>query len=42
LKERLAPYVREAGGELGLCELTEKVGMQRQVAGGGRTVEVMP
>jgi len=42
LKERLAPYVREAGGELGLGELTEKVGMQRQVAGGGRTVEVMP
>ena len=42
LKERLSPYVREVGGELGLRELTKDVGRKRQVAGGGRRVEVMP
>jgi len=46
LKERLAPYVREVGGELGLTtpEEPEEEGtsLQAQVAGGGRRVEVMP
>jgi RNA polymerase sigma-70 factor, ECF subfamily len=45
LKQRLAPYVREVGGELGLAvqEEEEKTGsLQSQVAGGGRRVEVMP
>ena len=46
LKERLAPFVREAGKELGLTvsEVTndryEK--LQSQVSVGGRRVEVMP
>jgi RNA polymerase sigma-70 factor (ECF subfamily) len=43
LKARLAPYVREVGGEL---ELTATAGngsgLRSQVAGGGRRVEVMP
>jgi RNA polymerase sigma-70 factor (ECF subfamily) len=42
LKQRLAPYVRELSGELGLRELTEEVSLKAQVAGVGRRVEVMP
>jgi RNA polymerase sigma-70 factor (ECF subfamily) len=44
LKQRLAPYVREVGGELGLGVQQEKEAksLQSQVAGGGRRVEVMP
>jgi RNA polymerase sigma-70 factor (ECF subfamily) len=46
LKQRLAPYVREVGGELGLAPLAEDddqtAGSRRQVSGGGRRVEVMP
>ncbi len=45
LKQRLAPYVREVGGELGLASLEEKeesTSLRSQVAGGGRRVEVMP
>jgi RNA polymerase sigma-70 factor (ECF subfamily) len=45
LKKRLAPYVREVGGELGLCspiEEEEASSLRSQVAGGGRRVEVMP
>jgi RNA polymerase sigma-70 factor, ECF subfamily len=50
LRKRLAPYVREAGGELGLIlpEEPEKepegeaADSRRTVAGGGRRVEVMP
>jgi RNA polymerase sigma-70 factor (ECF subfamily) len=45
LKQRLAPYVREVGGELGLAvqEEEEKTeSLQSQVARGGRRVEVMP
>jgi len=41
LRQRLAPYVREVGEELGLSAPQEnRTG--RQVAGGGRRVEVMP
>jgi RNA polymerase sigma-70 factor (ECF subfamily) len=45
LKQRLAPYVREVGGELGLAPLEEgcdHAALRRQVSGGGRRVEVMP
>ncbi|MGA8216182.1 MAG: sigma-70 family RNA polymerase sigma factor [Candidatus Sulfotelmatobacter sp.] len=50
LKQRLAPYVREVGGELGLTAPEEEEEgtslrsqrLQNQVAGGGRRVEVMP
>ncbi len=45
LKKRLAPYVREVGEELGLIlpENDDEVsGLRRQVAGGGRRVEVTP
>src|ERR1700734_4039452 len=46
LKKRLAPYVREVGGELGLTlpegEDNKTPSVRRQVAGGGRRVEVMP
>jgi RNA polymerase sigma-70 factor, ECF subfamily len=44
LKQRLAPYVREVGGELGLTAPEEEnsAGLRAQVAGGGRRVEVMP
>src|SRR3984885_7043149 len=47
LKKRLAPYVREVGGELGLTAPEEETSLrsrnlQNQVAGGGRRVEVMP
>ena len=43
LKKRLAPYVREVGGELGLSvPEEEETSLRSQVAGGGRRVEVMP
>jgi RNA polymerase sigma-70 factor (ECF subfamily) len=47
LKQRLAPYVREVGGELGLAPLEEEdknqaAVLRHQVSGGGRRVEVMP
>jgi len=44
LKQRLAPYVRAVGGELGLGapEEEEQMSLRSQVAGGGRRVEVMP
>jgi RNA polymerase sigma-70 factor (ECF subfamily) len=42
LKQRLAPYVREVGGELGLTAPEEEGGLRSRVAGGGRRVEVMP
>jgi RNA polymerase sigma-70 factor, ECF subfamily len=43
LKQRLAPYVREVGGELELTARAEQgSGLRSQVAGGGRRVEVMP
>ena len=41
LRQRLAPYVREVGNELGLTAPKEQ-GSRSQVAGGGRRVEVMP
>src|SRR5579864_5164825 len=40
LRQRLTPYVREVGNELGLSAPEEEE--ERQVAGGGRRVEVMP
>ncbi len=40
LRQRLAPYVREVGNELGLTAPQERA--RPQVAGGGRRVEVMP
>src|SRR5579862_2071695 len=40
LRQRLAPYVREVGNELGLAAPEERA--RPQVAGGGRRVEVMP
>jgi RNA polymerase sigma-70 factor (ECF subfamily) len=42
LKQRLAPYVREVGEELGLTAPEEETSLRSQVAGGGRRVEVMP
>ena len=39
LRQRLAPYVREVGNELGLSAPEERT---RPVSGGGRRVEVMP
>ena len=39
LRQRLTPYVREVGNELGLSAPEDE---ERQVAGGGRRVEVMP
>ena len=41
LRQRLAPYVREVGDELGLT-VPEERSSRSQVAGGGRRVEVMP
>ena len=41
LRQRLAPYVREVGNELGLTAPEER-GSRSQVAGGGRRAEVMP
>jgi len=42
LRQRLAPYVREVGEELGLSTPREIRAERQQVAGGGRRVEVMP
>ncbi len=47
LKQRLAPYVRELSGELGLSAAEEEEGLRSEllkgrVAGEGRRVEVMP
>ena len=44
LRQRLAPYVREVGHELGLTAPDSEEGRSKrsQVAGGGRRVEVMP
>jgi RNA polymerase sigma-70 factor (ECF subfamily) len=45
LKKRLAPYVREVGGELGLQELEERLQSALGKGGvvrGGRTAEVTP
>jgi RNA polymerase sigma-70 factor (ECF subfamily) len=44
LKQRLAPYVREVGLELGLTapEKDEPASLRAEVSGGGRRVEVMP
>ena len=42
LRERLVPYVREAGNELGLTAVAEDRNGRSQVAGGGRRAEVMP
>jgi RNA polymerase sigma-70 factor, ECF subfamily len=43
LKERLAPYVREVGEELGLTAPEEEIeSLPSRVAGGGRRAEVMP
>lgn len=41
LRQRLTPYVREVGNELGLAA-PEDLEMPPQVAGGGRKAEVMP
>jgi RNA polymerase sigma-70 factor, ECF subfamily len=45
LRQRLAPYVREVGNELGLTAPTsdgkEQRSLRSQVAAGGRRVEVM-
>ena len=42
LRQRLAPYVREVGNELGLTAPSEAKERNRsQVAGGGRRVEVI-
>jgi RNA polymerase sigma-70 factor (ECF subfamily) len=40
LRQRLMPYVREVGNELGLTAPDES--LRSQVAGSGRRVEVMP
>jgi RNA polymerase sigma-70 factor (ECF subfamily) len=46
LRQRLAPYVREVGSEMGLTapmsDNKEQRSLRSQVAGGGRRVEVMP
>jgi RNA polymerase sigma-70 factor, ECF subfamily len=42
LKERLIPYVREIGGELGLNQPEEEEGLRLRVTAAGRRVEVMP
>jgi RNA polymerase sigma-70 factor, ECF subfamily len=47
LRQRLTPYVREVGNELGLTapeemETEKNDSVRAQVAGGGRRVEVMP
>ena len=42
LKQRLAPYVREVGEEMGLTLPEEDTNLGARVAGGGRRVEVMP
>ena len=42
LRQRLAPYVREVGNELGLTAPLEDERIRSQVTGGGRRVEVLP
>ena len=42
LRQRLTPYVREVGKELGLSAPAEKPMVRAQVASGGRKAEVMP
>ena len=42
LKQRLTPYVREVGEELGLTDPEEETSRRPQVAGGGGRVEVTP
>ncbi len=42
LKERLAPYARDFGGELGLNDSAEKESLGSRINGGGRRVEVTP
>ena len=42
LRQRLTPYVREVGNELGLTAPDEEDILRSQVAGGGRRAEVMP
>jgi len=42
LRQRLAPFVREVGEELGLNAPRANRADRQQVAGGGRRVEVMP
>ena len=44
LRQRLAPYVREVGNELGLtaADFGRESGRRSQVPGGGRRAEVMP
>ncbi|HKI00106.1 MAG TPA: sigma-70 family RNA polymerase sigma factor [Candidatus Sulfotelmatobacter sp.] len=42
LRQRLTPYVREVGDELGLTAPEEGRNLRSQVAGGGRRAEVMP
>jgi len=42
LRQRLTPYVREVGTELGLTAPDKDSESRSQVAGGGRRVEVMP
>ena len=42
LRQRLTPYVRQVGKELGLIAPDEDGTLRSQVAGGGRRAEVMP
>jgi RNA polymerase sigma-70 factor, ECF subfamily len=42
LRQRLTPYVREVGNELGVTAPKEEDVLRSQVAGGGRRAEVMP
>ncbi len=42
LKERLAPYVRQVGGELELAPPLKEQNLRTRVAAGGRRVEVTP
>jgi RNA polymerase sigma-70 factor (ECF subfamily) len=41
LRERLTPYVREVGNELGLTAPEPELNLRSQVAGGGRRAEVI-
>jgi len=42
LKQRLAPYVRQVGGELELASPIKEQSLRTQVTAGGRRVEVTP
>jgi RNA polymerase sigma-70 factor (ECF subfamily) len=42
LRQRLAPYVREVGNELGLSAPKLDDGERSRATGGGRRAEVMP